>query len=219
MTGGFLLAALAMGATLPLTTGAERTEQSVVQLRIPAGGGEALATAVVVHREEREDRVHIFLLTSARVASAMPGTTVLRTRGVPLDENLDAGIAVLRLSLRHSLLAPAPVTFDMPPPGAGFRVAGVSVVDGTARVVGQQVRAALSGAVLGSADLSALAGCIGAPAISDGGVFGIVSECEGGHPPIVTPLAGARTLLLRQIPDLETQTDETPKRSGEEPGQ
>jgi hypothetical protein len=54
--------------------------------------------------------------------------------------------------------------------------------------------------VVGDRPAVLLAGCVGAPAIAPGGVFGIVRECDGERPPIVSLLSTARPALDRYMP-------------------
>jgi hypothetical protein len=49
-------------------------------------------------------------------------------------------------------------------------------------------------------DVSGLAGCIGAPAMTAAGVFGIVSQCEKERCAIVLLLSMARSFIKRTVP-------------------
>ena len=53
---------------------------------------------------------------------------------------------------------------------------------------------------MGDRDASGILGCKGAPAIVEGRVFGLVSECAAGRTPSITPLSAARSFLSRNVP-------------------
>jgi hypothetical protein len=61
--------------------------------------------------------------------------------------------------------------------------------------------------------VSELAGCLGAPALYDEHVFGIVTECEPGEPPVIALLAASRDFLARQIPGLSIESPTLPDTS------
>ena len=53
---------------------------------------------------------------------------------------------------------------------------------------------------IGDRDLSALWGCVGAPAISQERVFGIVSQCSANRSPVISFLSMARGFIERNVP-------------------
>jgi len=56
--------------------------------------------------------------------------------------------------------------------------------------------------VVGDRDASGLAGCVGAPAVSDEGIYGVVGECDPNRAPVITLLSAAYSLITRQVPGL-----------------
>ena len=48
----------------------------------------------------------------------------------------------------------------------------------------------------------AAAAIAGAPAISEDGIYGVVSECEANRAPVITLLAVAHSFIARQVPGL-----------------
>ena len=58
--------------------------------------------------------------------------------------------------------------------------------------------------VFGSRDASGLLGCVGAPAMSADGVFGVVRECEVKCCPVISLLSVARRFIERHVPQLGT---------------
>jgi hypothetical protein len=109
-------------------------------------------------------------------------------------------IAVLRADVATSDLVPAAMGFLVPPPGRAVEIAAYTR-GGMRQVEMQQVRFTSTRFIVGDGDLSNLA-CVGAPAIDGDEIVGVVSECEPGRAPLITPLSVAFSFLARQIPGL-----------------
>lgn len=182
---------------------------SIVRLEISGEGQGALATAVLVHREAREQDVVLYFLTSAQVQRRLGshGPTVrttgwegLVTEGVVLASQAALDIAVLKIVMRESALVPAPVSLESPHPGDRFVVA---LKDGEALTSRQvNVRTVSTRFVIGDQDLSGLRGCLGAPAFHGDAVFGVVAECLPGRAVVIALLGGAEDFLRKHVPGL-----------------
>jgi hypothetical protein len=105
------------------------------------------------------------------------------------------------MSAEKSSLTPARVTFDSPQPGERFFIVSHDA-GGTRVLIPQHIGMMSERYATGDVDMRTPA-CIGAPALSEKGVFGIVRECEPNRPPLVILLSGAKALLLQLIPGLD----------------
>jgi hypothetical protein len=117
-------------------------------------------------------------------------------RYLPMGSFTD--VAVLRADVATSDLVPAAMGFSVPPPGRAVEIAAYTGA-GMRRVEAQHVRFTSTRFIVGDRDLSNLA-CVGAPAIDGDEIVGVVSECEPGRAPLITPLSIAFSFLARQIP-------------------
>lgn len=180
---------------------------------------EGLCTLVDVERHGTG--VSLYFITSARLfktagGEPFPPATQARVtmddgtdmyvprehRYLPIGNLID--IAVLRADVAASGLAPAAMGFSVPSPGRSLDIAAYNR-GGTRQIETQHVRFASSRFIVGDRDLSSLAACLGAPAIDGDEIVGVVSECEPGRAPLMTPLSVAFPFLARQIPGLTGQ--------------
>jgi len=195
---------------VPVVIHAQRSApaRSTVRLEISGDGQDTLATAVLVHREVREQDVLLYFLTSAQVQRGLgshgPGVRTAGSGGWVVDnvvlssQMLD--IAVLKIVTRESALVPAPVSLESPHPGDRFVV---ELNDGeglTSREL--NVRTASTRFVISDQDLSGLPGCLGAPAFHDDAVFGVVAECLPSRAAVIALLGGAEGFLRTHVPGL-----------------
>jgi hypothetical protein len=160
----------------------------------------------------------LYFLTSLRFFRNSQGTPYLPTAAVrivlddgrsfevpregvilPMGSLID--IAILRVTTPTAAVEPNPVNFDGPSPETVFSIAGHDR-DGTPVTIPQHARSVSTRLIVGDRDASTLNGCLGAPALVDGGIIGIVSSCEPGRAPIITLLSAASLLLDRAIPGL-----------------
>jgi hypothetical protein len=106
---------------------------------------------------------------------------------------------VLRLLSGPGLLTPAQIDPGTPPEGAPFDVVGFDRAGGIVALE-QRAGPADGASLVGDRSVQAIAGCLGAPAFSSRGLFGIVSDCDEGRPPRITLLSAASQFLRSQIP-------------------
>lgn len=179
---------------------------AVVQLRIEVEKEkEALATAVLVHREDGTRGVVLFFLsaeTVLRPVSIAPPGWEPQEDGASRGDDRTLNIAVIRVMIEKSELVPAAVTLDPPNEGELFFVVAYNTA-GAPIVVAQRARNVSARSALGDLEMPSAAGCVGAPAFTEKGMFGIVSECRTGQPPLITLLSAASGLLRRLIPRLD----------------
>ena len=190
----FAVALLAIGSAVwTASPPATALDGAVMRLRLPGGGGERLGTAVLVDREPLGQGVALYFLTAASLID--------RAAGVHLTTYTDSvqTVGVLRIVAERDAGTPQPVVFSVPNAGEGFAIVGLDSRDALT-VESQYMTLRSTRRIVGDRRVSTLVGCLGAPAVTDNGTFGIVTECEGDGPPIVTPLAAVRGLLSQQIP-------------------
>jgi hypothetical protein len=172
----------------------------------------------LVDVERHATHLELYFITSARffktaqgepLAAAPPevrvtmddGTevNVLREhRYLPIGSLID--IAVLRADVSENRVAAASMGFTVPPPGHSLEIVTYDR-GGTRQVETQRIRFASTRFVVGDRDLSDLS-CLGAPALDGDEIVGVVSECEPGRTPLMTPLSVAFPFLSRHIPGL-----------------
>lgn len=179
--------------------------RAVVQLRIEIEKEKAaLASAVLVHREDGAGGVVLFFLTSETVLH--PTSIALRSEpeeeGTSRPDDSTLNIAVIRVLIEKSALVPAAVALDPPREGAPFFIVTFDA-SGSPIVVAQRTQKVSARTTTGDLELPVAVGCVGAPAFTEQGVFGIVSDCRTGQPPTITRLSAARALLRRLIPRLD----------------
>jgi hypothetical protein len=185
---------------------------SVLRMQALNPSGEREGTCFVVHQEARGDHTLVTLLTSARLfdRDAMPRARIFldATHFVEVEHAAVAtpyanmrDVAVLKATITGAALEPLPLVFDQAKVGTLFVISGRGI-DGQPALVAEHVRFAATRAVIGDRTTGALAGCLGAPAIVERGVFGIVSECQSDRGPEITPLAVSEGFLARSVPGI-----------------
>lgn len=129
---------------------------------------------------------------SAITITLEPGLTVdVTPDGLSLTAGTSVDIAILRAVVQETSLTPAPLAFHEPAAGSMFAVSGWNATEAPVAVT-QRVTRRSTLLLIGDGELSSLKGCVGAPAIAEDGVFGIVTQCEAGRPPVVTLLGAVQ---------------------------
>jgi hypothetical protein len=109
-------------------------------------------------------------------------------------------VAVFRVTAAATTtLVPRPVVYDAPSAGTDFLVSGYDRNGHPATLAGR-IRFRSTLLAIGDRDVSVLRGCVGAPAISQEGVFGIVSQCAANRSPVISLLSMARGFIERHVP-------------------
>jgi hypothetical protein len=187
-------------------------------LQIVHASGILDGTCVLVSVEPREHDVMLHFITSARLFKTAEGQPLPPARAirVTLDDGSEVAVqredvflpvgnlvdvAVLRAAAPNATFVSEAMTFSVPPPERDFLIAGYDR-DGAPATVAEHVRFVSPRLVVGDRDASGLAGCVGAPAISADGFYGVVSECDVDRVPIVTPLSIAYSFIARHVPEL-----------------
>jgi hypothetical protein len=219
---GIALGALILAPGRGLTNEAVPSA-SVVSLRIVTEAGETHGTAVLIGREDRSVDATLHFLTSARLFRGpdgereRPAKTVQlrvdakRTVDVKREDVFLAGVgfvdlAVLRVTaVKDTTLRPTPVSYDPPIAGAVFIVSGMDD-SGTVVSIAEHARFQSTLLLVGDRDASGVKNCVGAPALSPQGVFGVVRECEPNRPPVISLLSMAQPFLERHLPRQTTST-------------
>ena len=169
---------------------------AVIQLTIEIEKGkETLASAVLVHREDGPRGVVLFFLTSETLLPAKSVATPgweSEGEGASRQDASTLSIAVIRILIEKSSLVPAAMVLEPPREGEPIFVVTYNAA-GQPVVVPQHARRVSARSAMGDIDISSAVGCVGAPVFTESGVFGIVTECGTGQPPLITLLsAGAR---------------------------
>lgn len=206
-------------ATFLSPVDAAATEGTVLRVQVGEGSDSREGTCFVIHQEERDNETIVFFLTSARlfdehrqrrvrVVVDESETLDIPPDGVFLPYGNLQHVAVLRAVSTSARWVTMPIVFEPVYPGSVFVISGYHP-DGTRALVTQHVRFVATRTVLGDRAAASVAGCRGAPAIVERGVFGVVSECEPDRVPIVTPLSAVRSFIIRTVPGLTaTQSDD-----------
>jgi hypothetical protein len=210
----FVCALLAAPAS-PRAAADTGADAAALRLRLVTDAGDIDGTCVLIHREDRGDDAILYLLTSAHLFRDPQGGPPPRVQVVRVllggEHTLDVGrdnlfvapgvidVAILRATTGHSALVPQPLLYEAPSPGEVFLISGYGQ-DGAHAAVAERVRFRSTLLVGGDHDASALVGCVGAPAISRHGAFGVVSECKAGRVPIIDLFSVARSFIERHVP-------------------
>jgi hypothetical protein len=203
------------------------SDGSVLRLHVVTDAGEIDGTCVLIHREDRGAEVVFHFLTSPNLFRGANDESTPRTHAVRVqldsEHALDipvhdvlvprgalTEVAVLRATTAPTTNLARRILYAAPSVGDVFLIAGYGR-DGAPATVAERVRFQSSRLVVGDRDASPLVGCVGAPAISQQGVFGVVSECNAGRAPIIALLSMAQSFIERHVPRPSTQTSLTPQ--------
>jgi hypothetical protein len=189
---------------------------SLVAVQVSGDAGVVHGTAALIRRDDRGDDTILYFLTSAHLLRAADGgqrlsnaiqlrvddtcTLEAKREDVVFAGNDFVDVAIVRVSsTRIPPFHPRPVQYDAPPVGAVFLISAMDEA-GTVKTVAQHVRFESTLLVIGDRSASDVPGCTGAPAIGPDGIFGVVSECEAGLPPVVSLLSMAQSAMQRYLP-------------------
>ncbi len=203
------LAALALVLVVGSPARASGDGPSMVHLATMHNGVPMDGTGVVVGAE-RTGRVTWVLTAGAlfRRANGEPAADPVqvtlggRTVVVPPERILHpvgelTGIALLVIPELPGDTSPVNLDYTVPAVGGVFVIAGLS---GGVRVdVPERVQFVATRLVVGDRALAGLPACLGAPALSEHGVLGIVTDCAGGRAPVVTLVSTSRAFLSRHL--------------------
>jgi hypothetical protein len=215
LTQGVLLLCALLTAPASPRAGDNAADSSVLRLRVVTDAGDVDGTGFLIHRDDRNPDVALYFLTSARLFRDPQGGPSPRiqaarvflggehTLDVPRDDIFVCtgviDVAVVRATSPSTTLVPRPLVYDPPSPGEVFHISGYGR-DGARATVAERVRFLSTLLAVGDRDASALVGCVGAPAISRNGAFGLVSECTAGRTPTIALFSVARAFIERHVP-------------------
>jgi len=176
-------------------------------------------TCVLIHQRHQPGETVLYFLTSAHLFEdagphrvrvklnawetidvAAEGTFIPASR--PGQHPPQGEIAILRAVTKtgaYAGLVTVPIAVDPPATGGVFAVSGLDPSDARANSV-QRVLFSAAKFLIGDRPLSDLHDCGGAPALLPAGVFGLVSECGSGLPPVVSLLSAARAFITEHVP-------------------
>lgn len=220
--------AAALLSLLPLPVRAATPDHSVFRIEVVAGARISEGTCVLVQQENRDGDSVLYFLASARLftgGDVQRGTEPRRVRilrdgstaidivaaNILLPPDQEADVAVIRVVAARGTLAPMPLVFELPQPGRAFIVEGFGT-SGLRLTVPQRVRYGSSTALVVEGDRAGgtLAACVGAPAIVEDGVFGLVNACPTGTAPSIALLSNARRFISDNVPGLDSNTAAPP---------
>jgi hypothetical protein len=207
---------LMVGAAPATVLPASTFESVLARIEIATSHGTEKSTSFLVHQQRAGDGAILYYLTSARpfrdsaadLRAGIRRIRLIRPGEVPIeiapaDVTLPMGnmldVAVIRVVGSQANVAPMPMVFDPPSPGQVFVISGFSTQE-TGLAVPQRVHFAATSLIVGDRDASILAGCGGAPATVEGGVFGLVTDCQQGRGPSIVPLSIVQRFILRNLP-------------------
>ncbi len=200
-----VLAAVISTVGLAQPDGGQLPRGSVIQLELPKQSAYAHGTAVLVDRQRHATGLTLYYLTSSQLFAPVGSRVV--------DEDSDASVrtGVLRIVDDSNEGVALPMSFESPTVGASFTIAGVDSTDHVVALPQRASRVSPTTAI-GDRSLPDIVGCIGAPAMIEGRVFGLVTACDVDQPPTVELLAAAQRFLSGKIPILAPN----PSATGEE---
>ena len=203
------LAALALVFVAGSSAWASSDAPSLVQLATVHNGVPQEGTGVVVGTE-RAGRVTFVLTAGAlfRRADGEPASDPVqvtlggRTVVVPPERILRpvgelTGIALLVIPDLPGATSMESLDYTAPAVGGVFVIAGLA--GGTRVDIPERVQFIASRLMVGDRALAGVETCLGAPALSEHGVLGIVTDCAGGRAPVVTLVSAAQAFLTRHL--------------------
>jgi hypothetical protein len=221
-----LACTLLIPAAASPTTEDPPTDDSVVKLQVVTDAGAIDGSAVIIHRDDRGSDVVLYILTSSRLFRGPEGAALSRAHPVQVwldaEHTLDVGredvfipggpvidVVVLRATTAATRLVARPISYETPSVGEAFLVAGHDR-SGTPTMIAERIRFQSTLLATGDRDASTLFGCVGAPAISQQGVFGLITECHAGRAPIIALFSMARSFIERHLPRATSQPSSKP---------
>jgi hypothetical protein len=212
-----LTSILALVGTAPMNRSVSAPE-AVFSVRITRAGTTMKGSAVLIQRTDGGQGVTLYFITSAHFfrdndgvwlpaaqTIAVEGRSAVTVAVNPQDVEVPRGtlsdLALMRVVVPASSLTPRPTTFATPNAGALFLVAGLNE-DGQPVLIPQHVAHRSTMRVLGDREITDIAGCAGAPAVTETGIFGIVAHCEAGRRPEIALFEVARRWLSERVPGL-----------------
>lgn len=202
--------------------GDEAADSSVRKLHVVTDVREADGTCVLIQRDTVGPNVVLYFLTSGHLFRGPDDQPPPNVRAVRVfidhEQTIDVGrdaiflpggalldVVIVRATVAAATIAARPVSYEPPSIGDVFRISGYGA-DGAPAAVAERVRFKSTLLTVGDRDASTLAGCVGAPAISQKGLFGIVSECGVGRAPVVVLLSMAQSFIERHVPRPASRT-------------
>lgn len=214
-------ATLACAATLwtpGVRAGEGDGELGIVRIDATGGARTVSGTAVLVRRERIDTGVALYFVTAGhlveqtdREGSAGPlkirlasagGMTIATTGRVatfPAGGEAGVDLAVLRIVVADSTLTPVPVSLDGPAVGDAFVIRSANP---DARPIAERVLFRSSEFVVGDRQAETTDGLIGAPAIGESGMFGLVTSFGTNRVPTIALLSSTEDLVSSAVPAL-----------------
>jgi hypothetical protein len=213
-----LLLAILLVHAVPAAARGFEPQDPVLQLQVIGPGGTAAGTCVLFHKEARDQHVVLYFVTVGRLfdpqavgewqtaalrirvldAASNPIETTGRSVKFPAGVEGVLDLAVFNIVVPATEMVPAVVAAEPPSAGELFTIKGYR--SGELSLLTERVRFRSTSLVLGDRTPAEVQGLVGAPAMFDGRVFGLVSECGAGRVPVITLLTAARNFLSRAAP-------------------
>jgi len=216
LTIGLTVLVAAQASAAPVA-GAPPDETAGLRLQVMGSGGTREGTCFLVRKEAHDHDVLYYFLTSARLLEpeglGEQRTSALRIRivvdqshaietsaqDVLLPGGTEHGVdlAIVKAIAADSGLVPV-VVAEPPAMNQVFIVRGHQGNDLT--VITERVASRSARQVIGDRAMASGGELVGAPAMVEGGVFGLVSEGSATQAPAITLLSAARGFLAEGIP-------------------
>jgi hypothetical protein len=212
-------------ATATRADAAPPASGTIPRVHVTGAGRSVDGTGVLIRQERQQDETALYFLTSAHLFEgsgpyrvrvtlnawqtidvAPEGTFIPTSPPGPSGE-----IAILRAVIKagaHAGLVAVPIVLDAPATGEVFVVSGLDPVD-VAVTGAQHVSFSAARFLIGDRSITDLHDCAGAPALLPAGVFGLVSECASGLPPVVSRLSAARAFIADHVPGWDASSART----------
>lgn len=229
MSGGSWLApcavlvALAGGGGVIATAAAPATQNgAVLHMQVTGRGGLSEGTCFLVHTEQHERGVVYYFLTAAHLLDPdalgeqrafslriqiVTDSGVIETSGAdalfPAGTEQGLDLAVIRAASADGALMPVQLA-GPPDPAQTFVVRGSAQNGRPSSTFAERVRFRSTRLIVGDRTVGDARDMAGAPAMVEGGVFGVVSDCGSNRVPVITLLSAASGFLSRAIPDWDS---------------
>jgi hypothetical protein len=187
-------------------------------MEVMGRSGAAKGTAFLVHESRRERDTVLYFVTAGHLMDPFPlgesRTTSLRIRflvnetsgietnggDITFPGGIHQGLDLAVVKVATTLVGPIPmpIASRSPRPGEEFLLKGRG--ERGLIVLTERARFRSTRLVIGDKTAADVDGLMGAPAVIDGAVFGLVSECSSTRVPVITLLEGAYGFLERTIP-------------------
>jgi hypothetical protein len=195
----------------------------LLQIQITGTGGSITGTCFLIHRDTRADGITMYFMTASQlfdlerlgerqtravhVRISLGTSNIVETSGVnvvfPAGVEGGLDLAVVKAIVSSTSIIPVAVSLEPPALDETFLIRGYR--RGELTLLGERVRFRSTRLATGHRTAMDVTGLIGSPAMTERGVFGVLTECSATRAPVITLLSAAAGFLARALPGLDTR--------------